>query len=69
MRTGRRRCGDCEFYDDEGQGEDAGQCRFNAPFPSLKSAMMSEKFFSEASITWPTVEPTDWCGHFSPASP
>ncbi|UCD53345.1 MAG: hypothetical protein JSW27_11990 [Phycisphaerales bacterium] len=68
MRANKRQCKDCDFYCDEGQGEAKGQCRFNAPFPSLKSAMMSEKFFSEASITWPTVEPTDWCGHFSPAS-
>jgi len=66
MRAAQRQCKDCDFFCD--QGETKGQCRFNAPFPSLKSAMMSEKFFSEASLTWPTVEPTDWCGHFSPAS-
>jgi len=57
MVARERRYENCEFYHDEGQGEDEGQCRFNAPFPSLKSAMMSEKFFSEASITWPTVQP------------
>ena len=70
MGMSERRCKDCESYDGDGQGEGegTGQCHFNAPFPSLKSAMMSEKFFSEASITWPTVQPTDWCGHFSPAN-
>jgi hypothetical protein len=68
MATRERQCKNCQYYDEEGQGQDQGQCRFNAPFPSLKSAMMSEKFFSEASITWPTVQSADWCGHFSPAS-
>lgn len=68
MATSERQCKNCQYYDDEGQGPDKGQCRFNAPFPSLKSAMMSEKFFSEASITWPTVQPADWCGRFSPVS-
>jgi rubredoxin len=68
MVTRERQCKNCQYYVDEGQGQDKGQCRFNAPFPSLKSAMMSEKFFSEASITWPTVQPADWCGRFSPVS-
>jgi hypothetical protein len=68
MGMGERKCEACEFYCEEGQSEGKGQCRFNAPFPNLKSAMMSEKFFREASITWPTVQPTDWCGHFSPAN-
>jgi hypothetical protein len=68
MGMSEKKCEACEFYCDGSPREGKGQCRFNAPFPSLKSAMMSEKFFSEASITWPTVQPTDWCGHFSPAS-
>jgi len=62
MSTDERTCRDCEFY--QGGAEDKGHCHFNAPFPSLKSPMMNEKFFADATITWPRVQPTDWCGRF-----
>ena len=64
-----KRCGNCEFYHTEDQGGDAGQCRFNAPLPTLKSAMMSEKFFKEAALTWPNVKPGDWCGQYKEKKP
>ena len=68
MTSNVRRCKDCEFYLDDGQDDGEEQCRFNAPVPSLKSATMNEKFFSEVSITWPRVGPDDWCGQFSSAA-
>ena len=55
-------CKNCEFYSDG--PEERGTCHFNAPFPSMKSPMMNEKFFADATITWPQVMPEDWCGRF-----
>lgn len=65
MASNERRCGGCEFFDGEGEGGETGRCHFNAPFPSLKSSMMSEKFYTDATITWPQVKASDWCGRYS----
>ncbi|MCP4456210.1 MAG: hypothetical protein GY809_32530 [Planctomycetes bacterium] len=62
MKASKRCCQTCDFFDD--QTEDKGTCHFNAPFPSMKSPMMNEKFFADATITWPQVMPDDWCGRF-----
>ncbi len=66
MDANERSCENCEFY--TSQDSDKGNCHFNAPFPSLKSPMMNEKFFADATINWPQVKPTDWCGRFKAKS-
>jgi len=62
MEAKERCCKSCEFY--QSQDNDKGTCHFNAPFPSMKSPIMNEKFFAEVTITWPQVKPDDWCGRF-----
>lgn len=59
MAANEKRCESCEFYSNDG---DTGRCRCNAPHPTLKTSMISDKFYSESLITWPPVQPTDWCG-------
>lgn len=62
MAANEKRCENCEFYYKDSLSADTGQCRCNAPHPTLKSSLMSDKFYSDAVITWPAVQPTDWCG-------
>jgi len=64
MAENEKRCKNCEFYDITSSVEGNGQCRFSAPLPTIKSAMMSDKFFNEASLNWPHVQPNDWCGQY-----
>jgi len=64
MAANEKRCESCEFYCNESPGADAGQCRCNAPHPTLKTSMISDKFYSDAMLTWPTVQRTDWCGQY-----
>jgi len=66
MASKQRQCRSCEFFHSEGGKGDTGLCRCNAPFPSLRSSMISEKFYSDATITWPQVKADDWCGRYSP---
>ena len=65
MGSKERCCKNCEFFKSE--VDDKSTCHFNAPFPSMKSPMMNEKFFAEATITWPQVMPDDWCGRYKEA--
>ena len=64
MAVKERRCENCEFYNSESSVWDSGECRFNAPLPSLKPVMLSEKFYKESSLNWPGVQPSDWCGQY-----
>ena len=64
MGAGEKRCENCEFYNSESSVWETGECRFNAPVPSIKPAMMSDKFYSGASLNWPPVKPNDWCGQY-----
>jgi len=64
MAAGDKRCENCEFYNSNSAVWDTGECRFNAPLPSIKPAMMSDKFYSGASLNWPPVQPNDWCGQY-----
>lgn len=64
MASGEKRCENCEFYNSKSLVWDTGECRFNAPVPSIKPAMMSDKFYSGSSLNWPPVQPNDWCGQY-----
>jgi hypothetical protein len=66
MKANERCCQTCEFF--ESPADDKGTCHFNAPFPSMKSPMMNEKFFDGATITWPQVASDNWCGRFKERS-
>lgn len=49
-------CNACNFFDKSQDTTARGLCRFNPPMANTKA---------ELAAFWPTVEDTDWCGHFA----
>ena len=64
MGNKEKRCRSCEYFESKNSKESLGKCHFNAPMPSHKHPMMKEDFYKEASIDWPYVQQTDWCGQY-----
>jgi hypothetical protein len=50
----KRQCGDCEYFYQKNESEEAGQCRRYAPHPTNATAM----------VAWPKVTVDSWCGEF-----
>ena len=69
MTENEKRCENCEFYESSSADEDIGKCHFNAPLPSLKHPMLDKRFYKAASLNWPLVQPTDWCGQYKDKKP
>lgn len=52
-------CGNCHFYDDDGDGSGEGVCMRYPPVVVHDAETMAETW-------WPDVDDTDWCGEFKP---
>lgn len=55
-------CGNCHFYDDDGDGSGEGVCMRYPPVVVHDAETMAETW-------WPDVDDTDWCGEFKPKNP
>ena len=64
MAENEKRCENCDFYNGNSAVWDKGECRFNAPLPSPKHPMLNDKFYKDAPLNWPPVQPNDWCGQY-----
>jgi hypothetical protein len=63
----KKRCERCAFYCSEGT---FGYCHFEPPptFIIPKNHDCYDPRMSGLQPVWPTVEPSDWCSHWTPQS-
>lgn len=62
----KKRCETCKFFDPlrfDGEDDDWGLCRRNAPQPSLAAfADWGESREGDPIAEWPVVATVSWCG-------
>ncbi len=64
-----RQCLNCEYWQPDGGGGTAGECRRNPPLIMIvyggdKEAREAGEDESQEVVVWPPTEPEWWCGEF-----